>query len=40
MLAGKVLGSTTLKTNVASLLNKLSKQEISALDAYIKSGGK
>lgn len=40
MFAGKVLWSTTLKTNIASLLNKLSKQEIGALDAYIRSGGK
>lgn len=40
VLAGKALGSTTLKTNIASLLNKLSKQEIGALDAYLRSGGK
>lgn len=40
MLAGRVAWSTTLKTNVASILNKLSKQEVSALDAYMKAGGK
>lgn len=40
MLVGRVAGSTTLKTNVASLLSKLSKKEIGALDDYIKAGWK
>lgn len=40
MFVGRVAGSTKLKTNVASLLSKLSKKEIGALDAYIQAGGK
>lgn len=37
-LIGKGLASTTVKTNVASMLNKFSKQEIWALEDYINSG--
>lgn len=40
MFVGRVAGSTKLKTNVASFLSKLSKKEVSALDAYLKAGGK
>ncbi len=37
--AGKALTSTTLKTNIAKILNTLGKKEMGALESYIKSGG-
>ena len=39
-IATKVATSTTVRTNIANVLNKLSKKEMSALEIYIKSGGK
>ena len=38
-MAGKVLWSTPLKTSIAKTLNKLWKNEMSALEQYIRSGG-
>lgn len=38
--ATKLATSTTVRTRIASALNNLAKKELSALESYIRSGGK